>query len=169
MNRLALFCLVLASAGLAGACSSPTTTEVTLEVQARETADKAAQATQNPAASQAMDTQAFLGALRSAGYPAVEAGPTIGSIFAGTGQIVKVNGADVQVFEYPDETAMQADAARISEDGGKYNGPDGPAFVEWASVPHMFKKGRLLVIYIGREPSVIKALQAVLGDQFAGG
>jgi hypothetical protein len=34
--------------------------------------------------------------------------------------------------------------------------------------PHFFKSGRLIVLYVGEESSVLKALEAMLGPQFAG-
>jgi len=72
--------------------------------------------------------------------------------------------ADVQLFEYCSAAAAGADAHQIRADGS------GPArtTVDWVAPPHFFLKGRVLVIYVGRDPAVVNLLTSVLGSQFAG-
>ena len=45
----------------------------------------------------------------------------------------------------------------------------GIADVEWIATPHFYGAGRLLVLYVGDEQRTIRALDLLLGPQFAGG
>ena len=80
------------------------------------------------------------------------------------GRILKVNGADVQVFEYKSVEAMEADAALVSPDGGSV----GTSMVSWMVTPHFFKSGRVLVLYVGDDAATLDLLKSTLGEQFAG-
>ena len=74
-------------------------------------------------------------------------GDTGGSLFSGTGHVLRVNGAEVQVFEYADNPAAAADVARISPDGSTV----GDDSVDWSAPPHFFyTQARVLVIYHGQ-------------------
>lgn len=95
----------------------------------------------------------------------VETGETVEQgFFAVPGQILKVNGADVQVFEYESAEAMEAEAAQVSTDGGSV----GTSMVTWIAPPHFFKSGRVLVLYIGEDTALLDLLRSLLGEQFAG-
>jgi hypothetical protein len=78
--------------------------------------------------------------------------------------MIKVRGEDVQVFEYSDATAAEAQAALVSPSGSAV----GTTKIHWVGPPHFFKKGRLIVLYVGDDDKVLNALEAVLGRQFAG-
>ena len=78
--------------------------------------------------------------------------------------MIKLHGEDVQVFQYPNAAAVEAEAARVSRDGSTV----GTTKLHWIGPPHFYKQGRLLVLYVGDESKVLKALEAVLGRQFAG-
>jgi len=78
--------------------------------------------------------------------------------------MVTLNGEGVQVFEYPDAAQMEAQAVRISPTGAAV----GTSLIHWVAPPHFFKRGSVLVLYVGEDRSVIEALEAALGGQFAG-
>lgn len=102
--------------------------------------------------------------LRAAGAE-VEPGDTVEqAFFSVTGQIIKINSTDVQVFEYESAEAMEADAAQVAPDGGSI----GTSMVMWVEAPHFFKSGRVLVLYVGDDAAVLDLLESVLGEQFAG-
>lgn len=110
------------------------------------------------------DQVSLLDALRAAGAE-VEIGDSVEQpFFSVKGQIVKVNGADVQVFEYESAEAMEADAGQVAPDGGSV----GTSIVTWVESPHFFKAGRVLVLYVGEDAATIKLLEGALGVQFAG-
>jgi hypothetical protein len=102
--------------------------------------------------------------LRAAGARVKEAGQVVQPFLAVTGRMIRVDGEDVQVYQYPDPAQADAQAALISADGGSV----GTAKIFWAAPPHFFKTGRLLVLYVGQNPRVLEWLQAALGGQIAG-
>jgi hypothetical protein len=59
---------------------------------------------------------------------------------------------------------MESDAVLVDADGGSI----GTSMVTWVATPHFYKKGRILVLYIGDNAETLKALESVLGPQFAG-
>jgi hypothetical protein len=75
-----------------------------------------------------------------------------------------VNGEDVQVFEYSDQSTTEAEAALISPDGSSI----GTSLPFWVAPPHFYKAGRIIVLYVGESKAVTDVLESVLGPQFAG-
>ena len=103
-------------------------------------------------------------ALRDAGAT-IESNEAIRQdFFTVEGQILKVNSADVQVFEYKSAEAMESEAALVAPDGGSV----GTSMMAWMATPHFFKSGRILVLYIGDDTATLNLLKPVLGEQFAG-
>ncbi len=84
--------------------------------------------------------------------------------FSVRGQFITVNDADIQVFEYQTQAAMEAEAATVSPDGSSI----GTTMVEWVAPPHFYKSGPIIVLYLGDNPAVMGLLDRVLGPQFAG-
>ena len=84
--------------------------------------------------------------------------------FDAEGHILKVNGADVQVFEYESPEAMENEASLVSSDGGSI----GTSMVAWVDVPHFYKASRMIVLYVGNDAAVLDLLENALGPQFAG-
>ena len=110
------------------------------------------------------DYVSLVDALREAGAE-VEPGETVEqAFFSVRGQIIKVNSADVQVFEYESAEAMEADASQVAPDGGSV----GTSMVTWVATPHFYKTGRVLVLYVGDDTAILDLLKSVLGEQFAG-
>ena len=102
--------------------------------------------------------------LRGVGATVVPTGSVTQPFFSVPGQAIAVNGEQVQAYEYADEEAANADAARISPDGGTI----GNTMVEWIAPPHFYKVGQLIVLYVGMNTSLMKILEMTLGPQFAG-
>ncbi len=84
--------------------------------------------------------------------------------FSPAGRLIEVNALDVQAFEYRDESAAKAEGERVSPDGGIV----GTTAMMWVEPPHFFRRGRLIVLFVGEDPGVRGALEKVLGPQFAG-
>jgi hypothetical protein len=102
--------------------------------------------------------------LRGIGATVVPTGSVTQPFFAVSGQVIKVNGEQVQIYEYADAEAANADVARISSDGGTV----GNTMVDWIAPPHFYMKGQLIVLYVGINTSVIHILETLLGPQYAG-
>jgi len=80
------------------------------------------------------------------------------------GTTVNWNGESVQVFEYDSAETMESDAVLVDADGGTI----GTSMVSWMATPHFYKKGRILVLYIGDNQEMLRLLESVLSAQFAG-
>ena len=85
-------------------------------------------------------------------------------------QAINIDGARATVLTYVN-AAAESEALRISPDGSAIAGtyPGVAQFVEWADIPHVFKKGKLILYCIGNDKHVLEILEYVLGPQFAGG
>ncbi len=110
------------------------------------------------------DYVSLVDALRAQGATVEPAGEVRQAFFSVTGQLIKVNGADVQVFEYADAPAAAAAAAQVSPDGSTV----GTSMITWVAPPHFYQKEKLIVLYVGEEAATRQALEAVLGAQVAG-
>lgn len=110
------------------------------------------------------DQASLIGALQSSGAK-VETGDTVDQpFFSVKGQTLRVNGADMQVFEYPSTEALEAEAKMVAPDGGSV----GTSMVSWVSTPHFYKADRVLVLYVGDDATTLSLLKGILGEQFAG-
>jgi hypothetical protein len=110
------------------------------------------------------DYASFLDNLSAAGATVEPAGEIIQDFFSVKGKAIKVNGDDVQVFEYRDNTTAETDAQLVSPDGGSI----GTSIPFWVAPPHFYKAGRIIVLYVGENEAVTDVLESVLGAQFAG-
>ena len=110
------------------------------------------------------DQASLVAALQASGATVESGEPVSQAFFSPEGSIIKVNGADVQVFEYESVEAMESEASQVAPDGGSI----GTSMVTWMDTPHFYKAGRIIVLYVGSDESVLGLLENVLGPQFAG-
>lgn len=106
----------------------------------------------------------LVAALRDNGSAVESLEPISQPFFEPEGRVIRVDGSEVQVFEYPNEEDAQLAAGTISSDGSSV----GTTMISWVEAPHFFKSGSLIALYVGEEDAVVKALEAVLGPQLAG-
>jgi hypothetical protein len=102
--------------------------------------------------------------LRKEGATVEPAGEIIQDFFSVKGQAIKVNGEDVQVFEYSNQSSVESEAALVSPDGSSI----GTSIPFWVASPHFYKAGRIIVLYVGENTTVLDVLETTLGTQFAG-
>lgn len=107
---------------------------------------------------------AFVRTLRARGLTVESAGEVSQPFFKPEGRGFTVGGENVQVFSYPSASAAEAEAKQVNAEGTSV----GTSAMMWVGPPHFFRKGRLVVIYVGENAGVLKALTSVLGPQFAG-
>ena len=93
--------------------------------------------------------------------------------FSVGGPRVAVNGGLIQVYEFPDGRAANTEAEYVSPDGYNITVPLGgdrsmSTHSDWLAPPHYYKKGRVILRYVGDSMVVLEVLEAVLGPQFAG-
>lgn len=106
----------------------------------------------------------LVSALRAKGATVDPVGTISQPFFSPEGQVISLNGEDVQVYEFSSEEEARTAADAISPDGGSI----GTSMVSWISAPHFYYAGKLVVLYVGEEPAAVAALQDVLGPQIAG-
>jgi len=83
---------------------------------------------------------------------------------SGQGRIMRVNGEDLQVFEYASRGLAEDDIRIVSPDGCCF----GTTNISWLGSPHIYQKDQLIVIYIGDNSSMRNILENMMGSQFAG-
>ncbi|MFH0343847.1 MAG: hypothetical protein ACHBNF_17390 [Chromatiales bacterium] len=110
------------------------------------------------------DYPSLIDNLRAAGIIVKPEGEVVQPFFSVKGKIIKVGGEDVQVFQYSHETETDAQAIQVSPDGSTV----GTTKIHWFGPPHFYKREKLLVLYVGDNEKVLKALEDVLGQQVAG-
>jgi hypothetical protein len=110
------------------------------------------------------DKSSLIAALEAAGATVELGEPISQPFFMPEGSIVKINGADVQIFEYESSEEMADEASLVSSDGGSI----GTSMVTWMDTPHFYKTGRIIVLYVGSDTAVLNLLEGALGPQFAG-
>jgi hypothetical protein len=106
----------------------------------------------------------LVAALRDNGSAVESLDPISQPFFEPEGRVIRVDGSEVQVFEYPNEEDAQLAAGTISSDGSSV----GTTMISWVEAPHFFRSGSLIALYVGEEDAVVEALEAVLGPQLAG-
>lgn len=122
-------------------------------------------ATATPVEAPVIEDQASLIAGLQAAGAAVEVGDSvIQDFFTPEGTIVRVNGQDLQVFEYDTAEDMESEASLVAPDGGSI----GTSMVMWVDAPHFYKIGRMIVLYVGSDQGTLDLLQQVVDPQFAG-
>lgn len=93
------------------------------------------------------------------------AGAVSQPFFSGKGSGLSVNGENVQVFVYAGRGAAETEAKRVSPNGASV----GTSMMSSTATPHYFRKGNLIVLYVGLDEAILRAIAAVLGPRFAGG
>ena len=104
----------------------------------------------------AMDATALLAGLVDSGLDESDGGALIQPFMSVGGRVITTNLGDVQVFEYEDAIAMEAEAATVSEDGHSV----GSTAITWMDVPHFFKSDRVIAIYVGTDDSLLGGSEA---------
>lgn len=110
------------------------------------------------------DKASLIAALQASGATVETGDPVSQPFFTPEGNIIKVNGADVQVFEYESLEAMENEASQVAPDGGSI----GTSMVTWMDAPHFYKAGRIIALYVGSDQAILDLLNKVIGPQFAG-
>jgi uncharacterized membrane protein YadS len=115
-----------------------------------------------------LTSEALVRALQQQGATVTRAGSLPQSSYpflSVSAQLLQVNGADVQVFEYASATRADSDASKVSPTGS----PIGQSQVSWMDTPHFYKRDRLIVLYVGHSADLLRMLEAVVGAAVAAG
>jgi hypothetical protein len=105
--------------------------------------------------------------LRAQGATVEMAGTIKHPFLAVPGQIMTVNGNDIEVYQYANAQALAADTRDIDPDGC-IGSISGGMLDPWTAPPHFFKSEGVMVIYLGSDSKMLQLLTSVMGKQFAG-
>jgi len=80
--------------------------------------------------------------------------------------LISINGDEynVSVFEYGSPELMEADMKSIQPDGFTIRN----SHYSWSNPPQFYQKGRLILIYAGKNKKTMRFLDKHFGDVFAG-
>jgi hypothetical protein len=102
----------------------------------------------------------LMATLEEAGASVQWAGTVNQTFFAVPGWLIRVNGQEVEVYEYLDEATRLSDAVRIAADGSRV----ADTAVEGTGQPTFWTEGKLIVLFLGDTSEVPDLLTAALGD-----
>jgi hypothetical protein len=111
-----------------------------------------------------VDQVSLIDALRKAGVTVSPAGKITQPFLSVEGQSLQVNGESVQVYEYPDESAVARDASKIQPDATIAG-----TSIMWVAQPHFYRAGKLIILYTGTNAALLAALDSAVGKPFAVG
>lgn len=114
---------------------------------------------------QSNGSEAWLDALRAAGATVEVSGEVTQPFFSVNGQVVSINGNEVQLFVYDDEATAKTEAGQVSPEGTAV----GTNIMMWMATPHFYRSGSTIALYIGDDGTTLAVLEEVFGPQFAGG
>jgi hypothetical protein len=86
-----------------------------------------------------------------------------------TRERMKISKDAIDIYLFSSNRKMEKDAKRIDSDGGGYSNGSKKVYVNWGLTPHFYKKGNIIVLYVGGNEKVISDLKEIFGEQFAGG
>lgn len=72
----------------------------------------------------------------------------------------------IDIYIFSSNKKMEREASYIDSDGSGYNNGRKAIKVSWISSPHFYKKGSLIVQYVGENVTIISDLEDILGEQF---
>jgi len=110
------------------------------------------------------DYEGLFRSLRSGGLTVKRGRGISQPFFSVNGRTLVVEGDHIQVFIYKSKLMADKEAKQIDPSGS----PAGTTMITWVAPPHFYKTDRLIVLYVGKNPRVLRALERALGPQFAG-
>ncbi len=110
------------------------------------------------------DFKGLIEKLRTGGTTVKQGEKISQPFFSVEGQTLNVGGESVQVFQYGNAEIAEKEAKQISPQGTSV----GTTMVTWVAPPHFYRNDKLIVLYVGKNSEIIKALENALGRQFAG-
>lgn len=85
-------------------------------------------------------------------------------MLSGTKRFIQYNNETIVVYDYTSTEDMEKDLSRIDKTASIV----GNSMVEWASTPHFYKNDTSIISYVGENREIVRALNKLLGSQFAG-
>lgn len=127
-----------------------------------------------PSPSTVQDYASFISYIKDLGLGVGSETKAYSDIYSGNITEVIVNGETMYLIEYSSEDEMSKRASEISPNASTIektlaDGSKQTINIEKSSIPtHYFKKGKIILIYAGNNESILKILEEIFGQQFAG-
>lgn len=102
--------------------------------------------------------------LRDVGAAVSVAGAVGEGLFDAPGTGLKIDGEDVQAYEFVDPLAAETAARSVSPGGGIV----GTRALQWMAPVRFHRLDRVIVVYAGHSDGLRQRLRRALGDPFAG-
>ena len=74
----------------------------------------------------------------------------------------------LDIYLFTNTKKMEHEANYIDSNGCGYSNGSRSINVSWVSLPHFYKRGSIIVQYVGENEKIISGLNSILGEQFAG-
>lgn len=81
---------------------------------------------------------------------------------------MKIDSEVLDIYVFSSNKKMENAAKCIDMDGSGYSNGSKAVKVDWGLPPHFYKKGSVIVQYVGGNEKMISHLKNILGAQFAG-
>lgn len=85
-----------------------------------------------------------------------------------TRKMIVIDKEMVFIFLYANDKEAKADSKRIDTMGASYTNGSHSVQVSWSLDPHFYRKGSIIVQYVGSNKKIISDLNDIMGKQFAG-
>lgn len=79
---------------------------------------------------------------------------------------MKIGEALIGVYSYKNNKEMENNAKYISLDGSSFCNGKESLEIDWISKPHFYKKGSIIVNYVGEDEKILDDLKDIFGTQF---
>jgi len=110
------------------------------------------------------NTEEFIVLLEKSGYKTNATKEKKTNFLSGNLTTIDIDGNTIGVWEYKNNKEMELDAKTIGIDGSTI----GNTIYEFTSSPHFYKSGNIIASYFGDNKAIIKTLEKLMGQQFAG-
>lgn len=112
-----------------------------------------------------LDRAMFLAKLSDKGASIENQEAVAYEFFSVEGMNVNVNGKRITIFEYPSVKAAEMDSSAIT-DGFEFEAKNGVRMmVDWIDMPHFYREGKIIVLYVGRDQKTLSLLEEILGKR----
>lgn len=81
---------------------------------------------------------------------------------------MEIDETALDIYLFGNNKKMESEASNIDSDGFGYDNWSGSVKISWVSYPHFYKRGSIIVQYIGEDETLLSDLTEILGEQFAG-
>lgn len=99
--------------------------------------------------------------LRSTGLTVEAAGEIEQPFFSPKAKVVRIGATgEAQIYDYASEEKAAAEAKLVNSDGSI-----GTSMPHWFAPPHFFRKGSLIVLYLGSDERTLSTLRETLGSE----